>query len=157
MIKKYLLTLKGLEKIKDELRDLVEIQRPQIIKEIQEAREQGDLSENADYDAAKSHQTVVESRIQELQEILTHYELINETDLNQSKVVSIGSKVKFYDFSDKKSYEYEIVGSFDADPLKNKISNESPIAKTIIGLSLGDIVEVRGISRPYKIRIDEIN
>ncbi|MDQ0513679.1 transcription elongation factor GreA [Mycoplasmoides fastidiosum] len=153
-----LLTVEGLEKIKSELRNLVEVQRPNIIREIQLAREQGDLSENYDYEASKAQQTVIESRIQELQEILNHYEIIQDkpTEKRKGQSVSVGNSVTLFDLAENKQVTYEIVGSFDTNPEQNKISNDSPLAKAIIGYKIGDIVEVRGIPNPYRIRIEDI-
>ncbi|MGL4647476.1 MAG: transcription elongation factor GreA [Mycoplasmoidaceae bacterium] len=154
---KILLTKEGVDKLKSELKELLTIKRTEIIKQIQEAREQGDLSENADYDAAKNEQARLEGRIQEIEEILNHYEIIRESSAKNKKVVSIGSKVEFKDFSDNKKYTYEICGSIESDPLLWKISNESPLAKAMLGKSVGDKSEVRGINKPYKIEILKIS
>ncbi len=154
---KILLTKEGIDKLKTELKELLTIKRPEIIKQIQDAREQGDLSENADYDAAKNEQARLEGRIQEIEEILNHYEIIRETSSKNKKIVSIGSKVEIKDFSDSKKYTYEICGSIEAEPSIGKISNESPLAKAIIGRTIGDKAEVRGIDKPYKIEILKIS
>ncbi|WP_391591683.1 Transcription elongation factor GreA [[Mycoplasma] cavipharyngis] len=158
-MKKHLLTVEGLQKIKLELRNLVEVQRPAIIKEIQQARDQGDLSENSDYDASKARQTVIESRIQELQDMLQHYELIqeNQHDNDANKVVSVGNKVSLINLKTNETMSYEIVGFFDTDPENHKISNDSPLAKSILGNKIDDVVEVRGIPNPYKVKIIAIN
>ena len=153
---KILLTKEGADKLKVELKELITVKRPEIIKQIQDAREQGDLSENADYDSAKNEQARLEWRIQEIEEILNRYEIIRESSSNK-KTVSIGSKVKFKDFSDNKEYEYEICGSIESDPLVGKISNESPLAKAILNKTVGTKSEVRGIDKPYKVEIIKIS
>ena len=152
---KILLSEEGLEKLNAELRELIDVKRPEIIKAIQEAREQGDLSENADYDAAKNQQGEIEKRIQEIKNILTNYELINEAnDTTSNEKVKVGSKVKILDLSDNEEYEYEIVGEVEADPDNNKIgqiakrpnaadcksathgfSGSNPLLSTILGCS----------------------
>ncbi|MEF9985030.1 MAG: transcription elongation factor GreA [Malacoplasma sp.] len=150
-----LMTKDGIEKLKKELRHLIDVRRPKIIKQIQEAREQGDLSENADYDAAKNSQAIIEGRIKEIEEILNHIEIIDEKS-NKTKVVKIGSKVKIKDFQDSKNYIYTIVGSIETDPGENKISNECPLAKSIMGKKEGEESHVRGVDEPYKVKILEI-
>ena len=142
--------------LKVELKDLITVKSPEIIKQIQDAREQGDLSENADYDSAKNEQARLEWRIQEIEEILNRYEIIRESSSNK-KIVSIGSTVKFKDLSDNKEYEYEICGSIESDPLVGKISNESPLAKAILNKTVGTKSEVRGIDKPYKVEIIKIS
>lgn len=155
-----LMTKEGLDKLKKELRHLIDVRRPEVIKQIQEAREQGDLSENADYDAAKNTQAIIEGRIKEIEEILNHSEIIDsKTDSkkgNNEIVVKIGSKVKIRDYSDSKDYTYTIVGSVESNPNENKISNECPLAKSIIGKKINDEANVRGIDDPYKVKILEI-
>ena len=154
---KILLSAEGLEKLNAELRELIDVKRPEIIKAIQEAREQGDLSENADYDAAKNQQGVIEKRIQEIKNILTNYELINEAvDTTSNEKVKVGSKVKILDLSDNEEYEYEIVGEVEADPDNNKISNMSPLAQVLLGRSVKAVVEVRNIDNPYRVKILKI-
>lgn len=151
---KILLSEEGLEKLNAELRELIDVKRPEIIKAIQEAREQGDLSENADYDAAKNQQGEIEKRIQEIKNILTNYELINEAnDTTSNEKVKVGSKVKILDLSDNKEYEYEIVGEVEADPDNNKISNMSPLAQALLGRGVKAVVEVRNIDNPYRAKI----
>ena len=154
---KILLSEEGLEKLNAELRELIDVKRPEIIKAIQEAREQGDLSENADYDAAKNQQGEIEKRIQEIKNILTNYELINEAnDTTSNEKVKVGSKVKILDLSDNKEYEYEIVGEVEADPDNNKISNMSPLAQALLGRGVEAVVEVRNIDNPYRVKILKI-
>lgn len=153
---KHLLTVQGRKNLEEELRYLVDVRRPEIIKLIQEAREQGDLSENADYDSAKSLQGEIESRIKEIQDILSNIEIIKESKSQQNKV-RVGTLVEIYDHHDNKNYKYEIVGAIEADPSKNKISNESPLAKAIIDKKEGEVSEVRGIENPYSVTIKKIS
>ena len=154
---KTLLTREGVNKLNAELRELIDEKRPAIIKAIQEAREQGDLSENADYTAAKNEQGEIEKRIQEIKDILANYELISDTKNNdQNEKVKIGSKVKLLDLFDNEEVTYEIVGEVEADPDNNKISNQSPLAQAILGKTVKSIVEVRNIDNPYKVKILKI-
>ena len=154
---KTLLTREGVNKLNAELRELIDEKRPAIIKAIQEAREQGDLSENADYTAAKNEQGEIEKRIQEIKDILGNYELISDTKNNdQNEKVKIGSKVKLLDLFDNEEVTYEIVGEVEADPDNNKISNQSPLAQAILGKTVKSTVEVRNIDNPYKVKILKI-
>lgn len=154
---KILLTEEGLTKLNAELRELIDEKRPSIIKAIQEAREQGDLSENADYAAAKNEQGEIEKRIQEIKNILSNYELISEVkDDASDEKVKVGSKVKLLDLSNNEEVTYEIVGEVEADPDNNKISNQSPLAQAILGKNVKTTVEIRNIDDPYKVRILKI-
>lgn len=152
MKKKHLLTKESFANITAELHHLIEVERPKIIKEIQMAREQGDLSENADYDSAKERQSHVETRILDLQEIVSNYKIIDEID-EEVETVTIGCKVGVLHLTDKKNYEYEIVGSYDTDPKNNKISNECPVAKALLGKKKGEVVQIKGLLKPYKLEI----
>ena len=154
---KTLLTEEGLNKLNAELRELIDEKRPTIIKAIQEAREQGDLSENADYAAAKNEQGEIEKRIQEIKDILSNYELISEVkDDTSNEKVKVGSKVKLLDLSNNEEVTYEIVGEVEADPDNDKISNQSPLAQAILGKNVKTIVEIRNIDDPYKVKILKI-
>ncbi|MBQ6280190.1 MAG: transcription elongation factor GreA [Mycoplasma sp.] len=154
---KTLLTEEGLNKLNAELRELIDEKRPTIIKAIQEAREQGDLSENADYAAAKNEQGEIEKRIQEIKDILSNYELISEVkDDTSNEKVKVGSKVKLLDLSNNEEVTYEIVGEVEADPDNNKISNQSPLAQAILGKNVKTIVEIRNIDDHYKVKILKI-
>jgi transcription elongation factor GreA len=133
---------------------IISEKRPAIIKRIQDARSQGDLSENADYDAAKEEQTNNEGRIAELEDLINNAQIIK---ISNSDKVSIGSKVTIENLSNKKSYTYEIVGAVDADPLNNKISNECPLAKALLSGQTGDIVDIASVSKPYSVKIVKIN
>ncbi|MDE7434189.1 MAG: transcription elongation factor GreA [Mycoplasmoidaceae bacterium] len=154
--KKYLLSKEGIEKLQAELKELIEVKRPAVIKAIQEAREQGDLSENADYDAAKNQQAEIEGRIKEVQDILNYAHVIEDQPKDSNARVKIGSKVQIYDFSEKESFTYEIVGEVEADPDNNKISNMSPLAKAILNKNIGTTVEVHGVENPYKVKVEKI-
>ena len=148
------LTEKGLQEIKDELEYLKMEKRPEVIKALKEARALGDLSENAEYDAARGEQAVVEARIKELEVMLEKAEVISAVDTN---VVSIGTKVKIEYVDDNEVEEYSIVGSKEADPFANKISNESPIAQAIMGLKVGSVVSVDSPNGKYDVKIVEIS
>ncbi|MGN1159450.1 MAG: transcription elongation factor GreA [Lachnospiraceae bacterium] len=139
--KKNILTYEGLKKYEDELHELKVVRRKEVAQKIKEAREQGDLSENAEYDAAKDEQRDIEARIEELEKILKNAEVVVEDDVNLDKV-SIGCKVKILDLEYNEELEYKIVGSSEANSLKGKISNESPVGKALIGSKVGDTVNV---------------
>lgn len=149
-MEKFQLTKEGVAKLEAEYRHLLDVERPAITKELVEARALGDLSENADYDAAREGQARIEGRIKEIEAILGNYELISEK--GSTKTVQIGSYVtiKMIDFDEEE--KYEIVGVIEANPLENKISNEAPLAKAILGHKIGEIVEVE-VARPYKVEI----
>ncbi|MBQ7136396.1 MAG: transcription elongation factor GreA [Bacilli bacterium] len=152
--KKIYLTQEGLEELKKELDELINVKRPENIQAIKEARALGDLSENADYDAAKNDQAEIEGRIKRIEKMLDNVEIIEK---KISDVVSLGSTVciKYCDDDDEED-EYQIVGSQEADPFMSKISNESPIAKAIMNKRVGDVVEVESPNGVYKIEITEI-
>lgn len=139
--KKNILTYEGLKKYEDELHDLKVVKRKEVAQKIKEAREQGDLSENAEYDAAKDEQRDIEARIEELEKILKNAEVVVEDDVNLDKV-SIGCKVRILDLEYDEELEYKIVGSSEANSLKGKISNESPVGKALIGSKVGETVKV---------------
>lgn len=152
--KKIYLTQQGFEELKSELDNLINVKRPANIQAIKEARALGDLSENADYDAAKNDQAEIEGRIKKIEKMLENVEIIEKGD---SSVVSLGTTVsiKYVDDEDETD-EYQIVGSLEADPFMSKISNESPIAKAIMNKKVGDIVEVESPNGVYKIEIIDI-
>ena len=139
--KKNLLTREGLRKLEDELQDLKVNRRQEIAQKIKEAREQGDLSENAEYDAAKDEQRDIEARIEELEKILKNAEVVVEEEADLDKV-SIGCSVKILDCEFEEELEYKIVGSTEANSLKGKISNESPLGAALIGKKVGDTVKI---------------
>ena len=139
--KKNILTYAGLRRLEDELEDLKVNQRKMIAQKIKEAREQGDLSENAEYDSAKDEQRDIEARIEELEKILKNAEVVDESEAD-TETINIGCKVKVLDIEFDEEMEYFVVGSTEADSLKNKISNESPLGKALIGKKVGDVVQV---------------
>ena len=132
--KKNLLTYAGLQKLEDELHDLKVNRRKEVAGKIKEAREQGDLSENAEYDAAKDEQ-------RDIEKILKNAEVVVEDEVDVNKI-NVGCTVKVYDEEFEEELEFKIVGSSEANSLQGKISNESPVGKALIGRSIGDVVEV---------------
>ena len=129
--KKNLLTYAGLKKLEEELHDLKVVKRKEVAEKIKEAREQGDLSENAEYDAAKDEQRDIEARIEEIEKILKNAEVVVEDEVDLDKI-SVGCKVKVHDFEFEEDIELKIVGSTEANSLEGKISNESPVGKALI-------------------------
>jgi transcription elongation factor GreA len=151
--KEIYLTEEGLEEIKKELDVLKLEKRPEIIAALKDARAQGDLSENAEYDAARNNQAEIEARIRELEYMVEKAIVISEVNKD---VVSIGTKVTIEYVEDKEQEEYMVVGSKEADPFSNKISNESPIAKAIMGSKVGSIVSVESPNGKYDVKIVSI-
>ena len=139
--KKNLLTYAGLKKLEDELHDLKVVKRKEVAGKIKEAREQGDLSENAEYDAAKDEQRDIEARIEEIEKILKNAEVVVEDEVDLDKI-NIGCQVKILDIEMNQELDYKIVGSTEANSLEGKISNESPVGKALIGKKVGDVVAV---------------
>lgn len=153
--KKNLLTREGLKKYEDELHELKVIRRKEVAQKIKEAREQGDLSENAEYDAAKDEQRDIEARIEELEKILKNAEVVVEDEVDLDKI-NIGCQVKILDIEYSEELDYKIVGSTEANSLKGKISNESPVGKALIGHKVGDTVEVETPAGVFAYKILEI-
>ena len=151
--KQNLLTKEGKKRLQFEFKELIEKSRPEIIKQIQAAREYGDLSENADYDAAKNEQAKIEGRIQEIEQILSKSKIIPEITDKKDNKIRIRSKIRYLDLKDGQEHECEIVGTVETDPSNGNISNESPLAKAILEKEVGAELEVRGIDNPYKIKI----
>ena len=151
-----LLTLAGVEKLKQEKERLINVERPRVIEELQLARSQGDLSENADYDAAREKQAHIEARIKEIDHMLLHVQIIDESQMD-SNVAKPGATVTFLDLSEEgaEPETYTIVGTFETDPLNGKISNESPLAKAILDHGVNEIVSV-GVAEPYEVKILKI-
>ena len=147
-------TIDGLNEMKKELDNLIQVKRPEVIKALKEARALGDLSENAEYDAARSEQAQIESRIKELEVMIENAKVIENVNTNE---VSIGTKVKIEYVEDEDIEEYAIVGIKEADPFNNKISNESPIARAILGGKIGDIVSVDSPNGKYDVKIVAIS
>ena len=155
MAEKTKLTKAGLNKLQDELSTLVHVTREQVKQQLAEARAQGDLSENADYDAARGKQAEVEGRIKEIEDILANYDLIEENSKNSNKV-GLGSTVTVRYVDLDKERTYMIVGSVEADALNNKISNESPLGAALIGNVVGKEVEVKVNNKIFKVLITKI-
>ena len=139
--KKNIITYEGLKKLENELQDLKVNGRREIAVKIKEAREQGDLSENAEYDAAKDEQRDMEARIEEIEAILKNAEVVDEDEVDIN-VINIGCRVVIKDVEFDEILEYKIVGSTEANSLKGKISNESPVGGALIGHKIGDTVSV---------------
>ncbi|MBR0382787.1 MAG: transcription elongation factor GreA [Eubacterium sp.] len=150
--KKRILTASGLRALKEELHELKGQGRKDIAQKIKEAREQGDLSENAEYDAAKEEQRAMETRIEELENIIKNAEVVDESSYDKD-VVGIGSIVRFYDINNNYEEQYLIVGSTEANFREKKISNESPVGKALIGGRVGDevVAETPGGEERFKI------
>ena len=153
--KKKLLTYAGLKALEEELENLKVVKRKEVAAKIKEAREQGDLSENAEYDAAKDEQRDIEARIEELEKILKNAEVVDEEEVDLDKI-SVGCQVKILDIEFDEELEYKVVGSTEANSLEGKISNESPVGKALMGAHTGDIVEVELPSGIMKYKVLEI-
>lgn len=153
--KKNILTYEGLQKYEEELHDLKVVRRKEVAQKIKEAREQGDLSENAEYDAAKDEQRDIEARIEELEKILKNAEVVVEDEVDLDKI-NVGCQVRILDMEYNEELEYKIVGSTEADSLKGKISNESPVGKALIGSKVDDIVEVETQAGVIRYKVLEI-
>ena len=153
MSNKIYLTNEGFLEIEEELNHLKDVKRPEVIKALKDARALGDLSENADYDAARDEQAKVEGRITELEKLLETAELIEKRDTDK---VGLGTTVKIVYEEDDDEEEYRIVGSKEADPSNNKISNESPLAKAIMNAKVGDTCVVESPNGHYNVKILEI-
>ena len=149
----FYVTEEGLEDLKKEYDELVHVTRNEVIEELKSARAQGDLSENADYDAARDHQAQVESRIKELEHMIRNASVINES--RSTKYVRLGSTVELEEMDTHKKLIYSIVGSVEADPLNGKLSNVTPLAEAIMDQKIGSIVEVES-KIPYKVKIVKI-
>ncbi len=157
MSEKVYVTQEGLEEIKKELHRLVHEERSVYIVELQEARAQGDLSENADYDAARDHQARVEARITELENMIMQAEIITTSAAKgNSKVVFLGSTVEILDIDSNETETYTIVGSVESDPFNGKLSNATPLAQAILDEKVGTTVKVTGIKLPYEVKIMSI-
>ena len=139
--KKNILTYEGLRKYEDELHELKVVRRQEVAQKIKEAREQGDLSENAEYDAAKDEQRDIEARIEELEAILKNAEVVVEDEADTEKI-NVGCKVDVLDLEFDEEVTFQIVGSTEANSLQNMISNESPLGKALMGSKVGDLVDV---------------
>ena len=139
--KKTILTYAGLKALEDELENLRVVKRKEVAEKIKEAREQGDLSENAEYDAAKDEQRDIEARIDELEKILKNVEVVVEEEVDLEKI-NVGCTVLVHDDEYEEEIEFKIVGSTEANSLQGKISNESPVGQALMGKKVGDVVDV---------------
>ena len=139
--KKHILTYAGLKQYEDELQNLKVVKRKEVAQKIKESREQGDLSENAEYDAAKDEQRDIEARIEALEKLLKNAEVVVEDEIDLDKI-SVGCKVKLLDVEEDEEMEFKIVGSTEANSLQNKISNESPVGHALLGKKEGETVQV---------------
>jgi transcription elongation factor GreA len=154
-VKEVILTPEGYERLKQEIEELSTTKRREVAERIRIAREFGDIAENAEYDDAKNEQMLLEHRIATLEERMRDARVISKKDIAKD-VVSIGSKVRLRDVSAKETIEYHIVGSAEANPSENKLSNESPVGKAIIGKKKGETVEVAAPRGKMRFKILEI-
>ena len=148
-----LLTAKGYAELEEELNELRTTKREENIQAIKEARSHGDLSENSEYDAARDEQAKIEARIQELEYKLEHATIIDHKDSNE---VNVGCDVTILYVDDDEEDTYSIVGSLEADPFENKVSNESPIGAALMGSKVGDVISVEGPNGSYDIKVLKI-
>ncbi|MBQ9701017.1 MAG: transcription elongation factor GreA [Lachnospiraceae bacterium] len=157
--KKNILTYAGLTKLENELQDLKVNKRSEVAEKIKEAREQGDLSENAEYDAAKDEQRDIEARIEEIENILKNAEVVDEDDVD-TKTISVGCKVTLLDKEYDEELEFKIVGSTEASSLNGMISNESPLGSALIGKKVNNVVSVEtqdGVAKYKVLSIERVN
>ena len=154
-MKEVILTPEGYEKLRAEIQYLSNDKRREIAERIRVAREFGDITENAEYDDAKNEQALLEHRIATLEERMRSARVIDADDVT-TDVVSIGTRVRLRDLDARKTFEYHIVGSAEADPAENKLSNESPVGKAIIGHKKGETVEVTAPRGSLKFKILDI-
>ena len=154
-MKEVILTAEGYEKLKQEIEHLQTEKRREVAERIRVAREFGDIAENAEYDDAKNEQAMLEHKIAQLEERLLSARVITKKEISKD-TVSVGSKVRIRDVAAKQTFEYHIVGSAEANPAENKLSNESPVGKAIMGHKKGDVVEVAAPRGTTKFKILEI-
>ena len=154
MADQFFMTKKGYDEAVERLKYLQTVKRVEIVERISEARSHGDLSENAEYDAARNEQAANEGEIAELDYKIKNAKIIEETDDTSS--VHIGSKVTVYDFDLEETEVYEITGTTESNAMENKISNESPVGKALLKHQVGDVVSVTAPDGVYKLRIDKI-
>ncbi len=154
---KIVVTKEGYEELVNELDRYLHVVRQEVIAELQEARAQGDLSENADYDAARDRQARVEARIRDLEVMIANAQIIDEKESKKSKrTVKLGSTVTILDMDSNEEETYTIVGSVEADPLNGKLSNLTPLAASILDSKVGDTCTVVNVEEPYKVKILEV-
>ena len=148
--KKNLMTYEGLKKLEEELQNLKVVRRKEVAQKIKDAREQGDLSENAEYDAAKDEQRDIEQRIDEIEKILKNAEVVDDS---KKGVINLGSTIRVLDMEYDEEIEFDLVGSTEAKSLDNKISNESPLGMALIGKKAGDVVTVESPEGDMKYKV----
>ena len=154
---KFLVTKEGLDELLKEQDNLIHVVRDEVIRELQEARAQGDLSENADYDAARDRQARVEARIRDLEAMIANAEIISEDKKAATKkTVSLGSTVTILDMSTNEEETYNIVDSIEADPLNGKLSNITPLATSLMDHKIGDVVEIETAEEPYQVKVIDL-
>ena len=154
-MKEVILTSEGYKKLQQEIEELSTVRRREVADRIRIAREFGDIAENAEYDSAKNDQAHLEARIATLEERLTNARVVTKKEIRSGEV-SVGTKVRLKDMGSNKSVEYHIVGSAEANPAENKLSNESPVGKAILGRKKGETVEVAAPRGALKFKILEI-
>jgi transcription elongation factor GreA len=155
VLKEIILTPEGHEKLKEEIEHLSTVKRREVAERIKQAREFGDIAENSEYDDAKNEQAMLEHRIATLQERLKHSRVIQKKEIT-TDVVSVGTRVRLRDVDAKETIEYTIVGSAEANPAEQKLSNESPVGKAIMGHKKGETVEVAAPRGSLKFKIMDI-
>ena len=153
---KVILTSEGLKKLQEEMENLKTVRRADVAEKLKEARAQGDLSENAEYDAAKDEQAEIEARIGQIEALLLHVEVVDESKVDTSKI-NIGCRVTVKFVGEKEEEDYWIVGSTESDALENKVSNESPIGAALLGHKIGEVVEAAVPNGILKIEIIKIH
>lgn len=154
--KTFPMTLEGKKKLEDELEEYRLKRRPEVIKRIKIARSYGDLSENSEYESAKDEQAMVESRIAQIENMLQYAEIIDNEDVDKDEV-SMGRTITIQELPDEEPEEYQIVGESESDPFNGKISNESPMAKGLLGHKVGEVVEVEVPSGTIKLKIVKVD
>lgn len=154
-IQKIQFTVEGMKRLQDELEERKTVISGQIAEQLKEARAQGDLSENSEYDEAKDAQAKNEARIMEIEEILKNAEVIDDSEISKTKI-SLGSKVTLRDEETKEEIQYELVNAKDADIFSNRISQDSPVGKAIIGKKKGQVIEVTTVAGAFKYKITKI-
>ena len=150
------MTLEGKKKLEDELEEYRLKRRPEVIKRIKIARSYGDLSENSEYESAKDEQAMVESRIAQIENMLQYAEIIDNEDVDKDEV-SMGRTIIIQELPDEEPEEYQIVGESESDPFNGKISNESPMAKGLLGHKVGEVVEVEVPNGTIKLKIVKVD
>lgn len=154
---KFLVTKEGLDELLKEQDNLIHVVRDEVVRELQEARAQGDLSENADYDAARDRQARVEARIRDLEAMIANAEIISgDKKSTNKKTISLGSTVTIQDLSTNEEETYTIVGSIEADPLNGKLSNITPLATSLMDHKVGDVVEIELAEEPYQVKVIDL-